>query len=638
MSHESKLNPGYRRRAAIVLLLILAGSAAVLYWGETRLSGNFGIRIFGDHETPLQAAYSRGDWEQTSVLARQRLKEVPNDVDALRLAARSAAHQDRDQGAISIYSQLRVEDLAGTDFFLLGRALNRTGQNEAAFKALEESRKANPDHPETLEALARLYLQNDRPDAARELAERLAMQLGWETRALLLLSSAHSELNSPGAAAQVLGRFFELDPEGRSAAPYPLNPFRKLLARSLLQVGRGLEARAILQQLLASGPDDESTWMLSRSFLQEGDPARASEVLKRIPSYRIEHPTDLEPSPYVGSAACSECHQPIYRDVLASKHASTFARPAHLRDLPLPANPLPDPGQPDVVHEFHWKGDSLHVETRAQRDMIWRAVVDYAFGSREHFMSFVGRDEQDVWRTIRMSHFDSPRGSGWDVATGLPLHPERDDEFLGKKMVGRDGVRRCLFCHTTNFRAILDQSGPEAADHSIGCEACHGPGGNHVAAVDAGLADMAIATPAKTPGSKIDKLCGQCHSMHNTSVVSAPRTDPVWYRFQSLTMAWTRCFTESDGKLSCVTCHDPHRDAETSAASNEAKCLSCHTPGGGNEPAGKKALATAKTRCPINPTQGCIGCHMPRAWIESTHSFKTDHYIRVRDQSSPSSR
>ena len=233
-----------------------------------------------------------------------------------------------------------------------------------------------------------------------------------------------------------------------------------------------------------------------------------------------------------------------------------------------------------------------------------------------------------------MSHFDSPRGSGWDRATGLPLHPEPDDEFLGKQMVGRDGVRRCLFCHTTNFRAVLDESGPEAADHSIGCETCHGPGGNHVAAVDAGLADMAIATPAKTPAAKVNKLCGQCHSMHNTSVIDAPRTDPVWYRFQSLTMTWSRCFTESDGKLSCVTCHDPHRDAETVPSRNEAKCLSCHSPDPGRGQDSKKAATAAKTRCPVNPTQGCITCHMPKAWMESTHSFKTDHYIRVREPDS----
>ena len=236
---------------------------------------------------------------------------------------------------------------------------------------------------------------------------------------------------------------------------------------------------------------------------------------------------------------------------------------------------------------------------------VFSAVIDYAFGSRDHFMSFVGRDDQGQWRTIRMSHYESPRGQGWDVATGHPAHPADTEEFLGKPMVDGDGVRRRLYCHTTNFRAVLNDSGPEAADHSIGCEACHGPGAHHVAAASQGVADMAIAYPRKATGPMINKLCGQCHTLADTNVISAPRTDPVWFRFQALTLTWSRCYIESAEKLNCVTCHDPHRDADRSARRNEAKCLSCHTSG---------ARATV---CSVNPSRGCVECHMPRAWVES---------------------
>jgi hypothetical protein len=39
--------------------------------------------------------------------------------------------------------------------------------------------------------------------------------------------------------------------------------------------------------------------------------------------------------------------------------------------------------------------------------------------------------------------------------------------------------------------------------------------------------------------------------------------------------------------------------------------------------------------CPVDSAKGCIECHMPSAWQESTHSIKTDHYIRVRDRLTP---
>jgi hypothetical protein len=110
-------------------------------------------------------------------------------------------------------------------------------------------------------------------------------------------------------------------------------------------------------------------------------------------------------------------------------------------------------------------------------------------------------------------------------------------------------------------------------------------------------------------------------------------------RFQAATLSWSRCFKESDDRLDCVTCHNPHQDVETKAAHYEARCLLCHagagaeTPRAGDSsqrrlPAGLKAGAELKP-CPMSPQRGCIGCHMPTVRDVIPHSAFTDHFIRV---------
>ena len=33
--------------------------------------------------------------------------------------------------------------------------------------------------------------------------------------------------------------------------------------------------------------------------------------------------------------------------------------------------------------------------------------------------------------------------------------------------------------------------------------------------------------------------------------------------------------------------------------------------------------------CPVQPTRGCIACHMPRREAMMAHSTFTDHFIRI---------
>ena len=220
------------------------------------------------------------------------------------------------------------------------------------------------------------------------------------------------------------------------------------------------------------------------------------------------------------------------------------------------------------------------------------------------------------------------------MTAGHPTTPARPEEYLGQPLT-EDAVRRCLICHVTDPRAIVDRSGACAQDRAIGCERCHGPGGNHLLAVEGKLVELdpAIARPTLASGERIVKLCAECHSPRGQEV---RRDDPTAVRFQGTTLTWSRCYTESDDKLDCITCHDPHRNASTSSAHYEARCLECHSRAAGKVAAPPRRSrprmlrdGATRTTCPVNPTTGCIGCHMPAVKGIVPHSSFTDHFIRV---------
>jgi len=421
----------------------------------------------------------------------------------------------------------------------------------------------------------------------------------------------------------------------------------KLGARLLLETGRASEARALLEFLLpashggsesnpapaAASHDREAAWLLSRAALQLDQHDTADAMLALAGDYGKDATALPEPAPFVGSRRCGACHRTIYRQQQrTSRHAGTLRLGAGLKDVPLPTQPVPDPLIPSISFRFARKGDD-HIELESTvEDRVFRAIVEYALGSGRHGITMVAKDEEGIDRELRVSYFGE--GQAWGATKGVEFAPRDLGDQIGLGL-GRQNVHHCLHCHATWFRSV-DQSrsgprGPEAQDHGIGCERCHGPGLNHDKAVSSGFAELAIALTPETPSIQRLKSCTQCHASDGTVQPS----DPEFTRAQGTTLLFSRCFTASKDSFGCTICHDPHRPVDTSIAHYEAKCLSCHAATSTrHDPASSPGARADQVRqtvqsCPVSPAEKCISCHMPKVEDPSRRSRFTDHHIRI---------
>jgi Flp pilus assembly protein TadD len=239
--------------------------------------------------------------------------------------------------------------------------------------------------------------------------------------------------------------------------------------------------------------------------------------------------------------------------------------------------------------------------------------------------------------------------SAWDVA------PEFKENYPRLSPIGV----RCLFCHSNEVKWVEGSLNhfekPELHSHAIGCERCHGPGELHVAARTRaeqvpGAFDDTIVNPRHLPPALREAVCQQCHLRGQAWVLGRGRR-PFDFRpglplqlFRSTfvrrperadarklghveQMYLSRCFQQTDGKMGCISCHDPHvlPTNQERVAFFRGRCLTCH----------------AETSCGLAVTvrrkqqkeDDCTACHMPpieRAGI--SHEAVTDHRILRRGQ------
>jgi Cytochrome c554 and c-prime len=326
---------------------------------------------------------------------------------------------------------------------------------------------------------------------------------------------------------------------------------------------------------------------------------------------------------YVGDRACRQCHPGETALFSRSGHSQTLRPAASLpRAQWLDGRRVADPERPGVAWTYALRDGQLSVD-RNEQGKTEHYVIDYAFGSGHHAMTFVSMLDRDPTHPAALEHRLSyySQSDSLDLTPGHVVIAGRPGTTPHGRELPPAKALKCFDCHTT----ITSNLGQDVLDvatmrPNISCERCHGPARAHVVAARRGDEDLAMPFGyERWTAAEQMRLCGHCHRHPDQRSLDELRPEnPELVRFQPVGLMLSACYTKSQGALSCVNCHDPHAKASSDRTSYEPVCLSCHQ-------------SAPQQTCPVSPLKGCIDCHMPRKDAGQGVLF-TDHWIRSPKQ------
>ena len=312
---------------------------------------------------------------------------------------------------------------------------------------------------------------------------------------------------------------------------------------------------------------------------------------------------------YIGSQRCANCHNEKGAELWDAWHATAHAHMAQPASPETVLGDLSDEAAPTII----WPDGTTRPLTLDD--------IAYTLGGR-YIQRYVTEweDEGGLHLYVLPVQWNIPQEEG-QTGTWTPYHPE------DWATPPRDWRVACAACHTTG----LDRENPTAQTHfssvdtwrkgdvelGVGCEACHGPAGDH----EGGDNPM-----PRTPDAQV---CGQCHSqgqdpsgehgypigyqpglaLDETVFVFAAQNDPsIWW---------------ADGHARTYNQYPEWRESgharalETLLESDQAaeECLRCHTtPPDTTDPTpNDEEDAAPFTLADAQYGVTCAACHNPHA-------------------------
>jgi hypothetical protein len=365
--------------------------------------------------------------------------------------------------------------------------------------------------------------------------------------------------------------------------------------------------------------------VMSRGQGQMSAPPQGS----RVP-WRTNRP--FAEAGYVGREACAKCHEQE-----AGQHATAMGRAIEtVADSPVLSShqKMSFRVGPYTFQITRQNGQSLYSVSDGKETVS--APILYAFGQGKAGQTYVFK-LNDKFYESRLSYYKEIDGLDYTIGYERAAPPSLA-EALGRQ-ISADEARSCFECHSTG--AVAGKSLQlEHLTPGVSCEACHGPGREHVAAMEAkDFKDKRIFNPGKmSPDDLSQEFCGSCHRSAEQVIVNKTLQGLHSVRFQPYRLFTSRGHEPFDPRVSCTACHNPHENPRTDAAYYDSKCLACH-----RSQASLKSPRVAKAEadddrnakpCPVR-AKDCSTCHMPKVELPGSHFKFTDHRIRIVREGEP---
>lgn len=326
---------------------------------------------------------------------------------------------------------------------------------------------------------------------------------------------------------------------------------------------------------------------------------------------------------FKGPHVCARCH--------AAKFASAQTTPMGESAVLAPdAKLLQSHSQLNFSFErFNYRIDTSQARSRYSISDGTRSLsfdLAWAFGTGRVAQSYLFKSGTQFYEA-RVTYFESSKSL--DFTPSRALSSAKDIEEAMYRPVASEEVVRCFGCHTT-ASSIAGKFDEAHLITGVTCEACHGPGAEHVAAMNSPARassnandDTAIFNSDHLDPVDAVEFCGACHGswwdvkLAGVKGVSTARSAP--YR-----LVTSKCWGKGDARLVCTACHDPHQPLQIDAEAYDRTCLSCHE----NSAASKKNATHPGSGCPV-AGKNCTTCHMQKVYVPVMHDTFTDHRIRI---------